>query len=271
MIRKKWLLALVSVVWMSSAGGVVAQEQEQAQEQQQAKDVAAKAKVDPTGTWKWDRELGEGTLHFTLRLKLNDGKLTGTLDTLRDEEAMEPAEIEEAKLEGDKVTFSITRQFNDNEFTVHYNGTVKEDAIDGRAEVDFGGNPTEFEWAAKRGLDWQDVLGVWQMESETPDGNTFEWTLTLTKEGEDIKGVTASEQFGESEASEIAIKGAQLTFAVVRDFNGSEFRLNYKIDPRGDALKGVLQFGEDAERSFEFTGKRAKEAKQPAGDEEKQE
>ena len=75
MIRTKWLLALVPVVWMASAVVVVAQDQ--TQEQPQAKDEAAKAKVDPTGTWKWDREFGEVTMHFTLRLKLQDGTLTG--------------------------------------------------------------------------------------------------------------------------------------------------------------------------------------------------
>jgi hypothetical protein len=271
MKRTKWLLALVSVLWTASAVVVAAQNQEQAQEQQQARGEEAKAKVDPTGTWKWDREFGEVTMHFTLRLKLQDGKLTGTLDTLRGEEATEPAEIEEAKLEGDKVTFAVTREFNDNEFTINYEGTVKEDAIEGLTKLDFGGEAREFDWAAKRGLDWQDVLGKWQMESETPDGNTFEWTLTLTKEEDDVKGIVASERFGESEVSEIAIKDAQLTFAVIRDFEGNEFRLGYKIAPRGDALKGSLQFGDNADQTFDFTGKRVKEEKQPAGAEEKQE
>jgi hypothetical protein len=248
----------------------VAQDQEPSQ-QQQATVQEAKPKVDPTGTWKWDREFGEVTMHFTLRLKLDDGKLTGTLDTLRGEEAMEPAAIEEPKLEGDKIAFVVTRQFNDNEFTINYEGTVKEDAIDGLTKLDFGGEAREFEWAAKRGLDWQDVLGEWAIAAETPDGNTIEWTLKLTKEGDDVKGTVASERFGESELSEIAIKAAQLTFAVVREFDGNEFRMTYKIEPRGDALKGSAQFGDDAERTLEFTGKRVTAEKAQDDGRERQE
>lgn len=267
MIRTKWLIGFFAVAWMASAAVVLAQDEEAAKEPEQ------KAKADPTGTWKWERTFGNSgiTMQYTLRLKQQDGKLTGTLDTIRDEEPLEPSEIEEAMLEGNKIAFAVTREFNGNEFTIDYEGTVEENAINGLTKVDFGGQEREFEWAAKRGLDWKDVLGEWKMASETPDGSTFEWMLKFTKEGDDVKGTVTSERFGENELSEIAIKDAQLTFALVGDNNGNEFRLSYKIDPRGDSLKGSMQWGENAEQAFEFTGKRVKEKENDAGDGDAQE
>jgi hypothetical protein len=209
-------------------------------------------------------------MRFTLRLAQEDGKLSGTLDTLRGEEAMEPAEIQEAKLDGNKVSFSVTRQFNDNEFTIAYDGTVTEESIDGLTKADFGGETREFEWQAKRGLDWVDVLGEWKLTFQTPNGNTVESALRLTKDGEAVKGTMTSERFGEQELKEIAIKDARLTFAFVGERDGNEFRLNYTLDPRGDKAKGRIQFGEDESRGFDFTAERVKEEKPQDGGAEQQ-
>ena len=93
---------------------------------------AKKAKVDPSGTWKWERTFGDNHLDYTLRLKLDkDGTLTGTNATRWNDRVGEPSKIEDAKFDGNKLTFSVTRSRNDREFTMVYEGTVSEKGIAG--------------------------------------------------------------------------------------------------------------------------------------------
>jgi hypothetical protein len=250
MVRALRNLAGVAVVWMAASVVAVGQEgQEEA------------AKVDPTGTWKWERAFGENTMQFTLRIKRQDEKLSGQLLTRRGEDEIPPAELEDLKLAGNKLSFAITREFNDQEFTIDYAGTVTDDAIDGTATADFGGNAREFPWQAKRGLDWEDVVGTWTVQFQTRDGDTRESTLKLASEGDKATGTLTSDRFGERELSEVAIQDGHLTFALVGDRNGNEFRLNYKVQPRGDNLKGTVQFGEDG-TPREFSGTREKAAEE---------
>ena len=40
------------------------------------------SKVDPAGTWKWEREVNENKIDYTLKLKRANEKLTGTYKTV---------------------------------------------------------------------------------------------------------------------------------------------------------------------------------------------
>lgn len=222
------------------------------------------AKVDPSGTWKWERTFGDNHIGHTLRLKLTDGKLSGTYATIfegAERRVSEPVKIDEAKLEGDKLTFKVTREFNDRQFTIAYSGTVSENGIKGTSEVDFDGNPREFDWDAKRVVDAEDVIGTWQLKIETPN-RVIEPTVKLTKDGETVKGTFVSERFGEIDLKDVAIKDNQLTFTVAFERDGNEFTVAYTAQPRGDAIKGKIKFdfGGDA-RETEFEGKRVTEKK----------
>ena len=122
-----------------------------------------KSKADPSGTWKWEVAFGNFERDYTLRLKLKDDTVTGTIASVSPTgqgEAREPAKISDAKLEANKLSFNVTRQFNDRQFTIGYNGTVTDDKITGSTEVNFDGNPREFDWEAKRVVEMADVLGT---------------------------------------------------------------------------------------------------------------
>ncbi len=57
---------------------------------------------DPTGAWKWERTFGDNTMQFTLRIKLEGDKVSGTYASRRGE-----TKIENGKIEGDKLSFSV--------------------------------------------------------------------------------------------------------------------------------------------------------------------
>jgi hypothetical protein len=102
---------------------------------------------DPTGTWKWTTMFQNQSRESTLKLKLEDGKLTGSMLGRNDRETP----IEDAKFEDGKVSFSITRMRNDQKFTTKYSGTVSGDTIKGTVEMPGrDGQSRSREWEAKR-------------------------------------------------------------------------------------------------------------------------
>ena len=150
--------------------------------------VGADKTPDPTGTWKWERTFGDTTRHFTLRVNRDGDEVTGTY-TMRWNENENETKIENAKLVGDQLSFRVVRNFNDREFTISYEGKVAEDAIKGNGVFSSDNGSREFDWKAKRAVDWADVLGTWKFRIETPDGDVREPSLKLTKNDKAISGV----------------------------------------------------------------------------------
>lgn len=104
-------------------------------------------------------------------------------------------------------------------------------------------------WAA--GID-----GKWAAEFETPDGQTRTSTFVFKAEGEKLTG-TVSGRMGDTAIQNGTIKGDDVAFVVVREFNGQEFKIEYKGKLAGDELKLTMQAGEMPPR--EMVAKRVKE------------
>jgi len=60
------------------------------------------------------------------------------------------SEIENGKIKGDEISFSVTREFNGNKRTMKYNGKITADAIKGKTEFDRNGEAQSRDWEAKR-------------------------------------------------------------------------------------------------------------------------
>jgi len=102
--------------------------------------------ADPTGTWKWSVERNGQTFETTLKLKHEGGKLTGTVSGRNNTET----EIEDGKVDGDEVSFKVTREFNGNKFVQKYKGKVSADAIKGKVEFERNGEAQSRDWEAKK-------------------------------------------------------------------------------------------------------------------------
>ena len=108
---------------------------------------AVQGAEDPTGTWKWSTMFNNQTRESTLKLKLEGGKLSGAMLGRNDQETP----IEDAKFEGDKVSFSVTRSRGEQKFTSKYSGTVSGDTIKGTIEMPGrDGQTRSREWEAKK-------------------------------------------------------------------------------------------------------------------------
>jgi hypothetical protein len=103
-------------------------------------------KVDPTGTWKWSfgPPSGQGR-EIVLTLKLEGDKLTGTISGRRGDRP-----ITDPVLNGDEISFRVTREFNGNMFTNQYSGKISGDTIKGKMEFTRDGEKQTRDWEAKR-------------------------------------------------------------------------------------------------------------------------
>jgi hypothetical protein len=100
-----------------------------------------------------------------------------------------------------------------------------------------------------------DVTGKWTAQVPGRDGQTREQTFTLKADGEKLTG-TVSGMAGDTEIKDGTVKGDDIAFSVVRNFQGQEMKFLYK----GKVSAGEIKFtttreGGDAPPR-EFTAKR---------------
>jgi hypothetical protein len=116
--------------------------------------AADEKKADPTGTWAWTtqgRNGGEGR-EVSIKLKMEDGKLVGTMSGggRRGGDAAAETKLQNVKMTGDEISFDVTREFNGNSFTSKYKGKVAGDTITGKIARERNGETRETDWTAKR-------------------------------------------------------------------------------------------------------------------------
>jgi len=102
------------------------------------------AAADVTGAWKGTAQTPNGTIERTFNFKVDGNKLTGDTNS----EMFGKSVLEDGKVDGDNISFTITVNFQGNEGKVSYNGKVKGDEIDFTVEIP-GLNQT-VQYTAKR-------------------------------------------------------------------------------------------------------------------------
>jgi hypothetical protein len=93
---------------------------------------AQEKKNDVTGTWKWSQEGMGQQMEFTLKLKQDGDKLTGTLGGGFDQSE---AAIQDGKVKDGEISFKVTRDFGGNPIVTTYTGKVSGDSFKGKSEL----------------------------------------------------------------------------------------------------------------------------------------
>jgi uncharacterized protein (DUF2147 family) len=106
-------------------------------------------KADGTWSWTMPGRNGGPDRKMTLKLKTEGDKVTGTLATPGRDGATTETKIEDGKLKGDEVSFTVTREFNGNKMVSKYTGKVGE-TIKGKIEFERNGETQTRDWEAKR-------------------------------------------------------------------------------------------------------------------------
>ncbi|MDB6054112.1 MAG: hypothetical protein JWN25_1635 [Verrucomicrobiales bacterium] len=113
--------------------------------------VAVQA-ADANGSWTWTQPGRNGgpDRKSTLTLKVDGAKVTGKVSAPGQGGAAVDTDIADGKIDGDTVSFTVTREFNGNKRVAKYSGKVDGDTIKGKIETDRNGTPNSADWEAKR-------------------------------------------------------------------------------------------------------------------------
>ena len=84
----------------------------------------------------------------------------------------------------------------------------------------------------------QDPVGVWNLQSDA-QGQVTNFTLTITKEGEVIKGKIVSEQYGNEDLKDIRFENGTLTYTRNLSIGGQTVAMVFKGKIEGDKLTGA--------------------------------
>jgi hypothetical protein len=121
--------------------------------------AADKGVIDPTGTWKLatiNSETKAKSPERTLKLKLESGKLMGTIDgrsEINGKVRMFEWPIKDTKLEGNHIWFTVTHAptvGNGPDSTTIYEGKISGDTMKGTAETEWSGNTHKRDFEARR-------------------------------------------------------------------------------------------------------------------------
>ena len=105
-----------------------------------------------------------------------------------------------------------------------------------------------------------DPSGKWVAQVPGREGQTQETTITLKAEGDKLTGTISGRQ-GDAAISDGKVSGDNISFNVVREFNGNTIKMVYTGKLSGDEIKFTRKFegGPGGDRPpVEFTAKRAK-------------
>ena len=114
--------------------------------------AAAKPAVNPTGAWALAAGANSQTgFKPTLKIRLEGGKLVGTLSHSTNSR-VEDRVLQDVKLEGSELSFTLTVASSGGGpiMTRKYQGTISGDTIQGKLDIEWGGQTRTRDWEAKR-------------------------------------------------------------------------------------------------------------------------
>ncbi len=100
--------------------------------------------ADITGTWKGTAQTPVGTTERTFVFKVDGNKLTGETTS----ERFGKSTIDDGKIDGDNISFTITINYEGNEMKASYKGVVSGDSI--KLSVEVQGVDQTIEYTVKR-------------------------------------------------------------------------------------------------------------------------
>ncbi len=103
-----------------------------------------------------------------------------------------------------------------------------------------------------------DVNGKWSAEMPGRGGNSRQMIMTLKADGATLTG-TVSGPRGDTDIQDGKVDGDNISFSVVREFNGNSFKLNYSGKVNGDEIHFTVSREGGNAAGREFTAKRMKE------------
>jgi hypothetical protein len=95
-----------------------------------------------------------------------------------------------------------------------------------------------------------DPVGTWKWSIMSPNGQTRETTLKVSKDGDQYSALIARGN-RETKADKVEFKDGQLSFEVTNERRGQKVTAKYKGKVQGDTIKGTIDIGRGSPRDWE--------------------
>jgi hypothetical protein len=186
------------------------------------------AAEDITGEWEMKMEFGGRESFATLTISKNaDGSLAGKWGS---------NELSDVKFEDGKLTFVRTIRFGDQEFSMDYNGVLKDGKITGMMSSDRG----EFPVIGGRKKPKCPALGQWDMKYSVGD-REMTGKVTISEEpGSTLRGKWDAAR-GEHVISNVKFQDEKLSFTRNSKYENFEIEVNFEGTIKGHKLTGVFK------------------------------
>lgn len=188
------------------------------------------------GKWALTSETEQGT--FTQNLTIFPD-MTGRYQFFDGE-----IPVKDLKLDNNVVTFGIEMGFGDQVFELKFKGTLAGKELNGEFTSDQGASKATGKKLEAAGA----AVGTWELTSTTQQGTR---TSTLTIK-DDMTGTYKGRQ-DETPIQDLKVDGDQISFKIVREFQGNSVTMEFKGKIEGTTLKGQF-ISERGNR--EVTGKK---------------
>jgi hypothetical protein len=186
------------------------------------------AAEDITGQWEMTMDFGGRPSYAMLAVTKNaDGSFAGKWGQ---------ANLTNVKFDGQKLTFTRTVKFGDNEFSMDYAGTLKDGKITGQFSTGNG----EFSANGARKKPLSPAVGQWDMQYQIGDRDVTGRLAVSQKPDGSLEGKWTSQR-GESTISNLKTQENKLTFDRTSSFNGNEFKSSFDGTVQGNKLAGVFK------------------------------
>ncbi|MDH7598976.1 MAG: hypothetical protein QHH07_04985 [Sedimentisphaerales bacterium] len=195
---------------------------------------------DVTGQWELTVDFQGMPMKSTLLIyKDRDGALKARWGA---------AELSQVKLEGQRLSFVRTIRFGDQEFSMNFQGTIKDGKLTGTLSSDQGDSSvTGLKKAAK-----PDIVGVWDVSFEVFD-RQITARLFVRQAPDGTISCDWTGEAGEHKVSNVKLQDGKLTFTRTSKIDQMEFETTFEGTAKANKLTGTLkgQMGQ-----FEVTGTR---------------
>ncbi|MBN2314310.1 MAG: hypothetical protein JXM79_10295 [Sedimentisphaerales bacterium] len=195
------------------------------------------------GDWQIKMKFGEREMESILSFSRNqEGQYTGQWISF-----WGMTDLKDVTFEDNKLSFTHTVQFGDQEITSKFTGTIEQGELSGLLVNDRG----ESQITGKRAPRPPRGVGSWEMKIKSGE-REFTGTLTITadKEG-NLKGMWKSER-GESEVKDVKYENRTLTFKRVIPSDNNPMEMAFEGTLRYNSLEGVFK-SERGEATVEGT------------------
>jgi hypothetical protein len=214
--------------------------------------------VDPSGTWRWESDRNGDTVKHQLKLDVNKKEeVTGTYFGM-----MDGLKSKKGVIKGDKLVLEFDVERDNFAFQAKYEATIKGDKATGTLYFESDQGSGDIPWEAERSVELSDVVGTWELELETPEGEIHEPSLTIKDKGKEFVATWDGKELGEFPVKDLKANAGKFSFTLTGDIDGNDFVAKCVTKPMGSKFNGVmeLEIGGDA-IELEFAGTRKTDKK----------